>query len=708
MARLAPSTSSRPSASPLAADASQLKFCQFRDGHVRLLAPAGCGKTQALLWRCQHLAEANPKEKPRFLIFTFTRSARDELNDRLRRDFPGIAQSVTINTLNAWGYRKLKDSHLHARLRTNHNERNADLRNVLQPVWQKYPRLQALLAEKFYRHSQAIHAHLDLLKTLAFRHDRIHGKSELAEHLDFLTQCGTLRHYEKLLDDLTDMEILRGEKDRHKAFLEHFFQFFQEACTTLRSTALFSLEDQKYWTWIDLEAQLAQRRHWSGAARYRYIMVDEFQDINPLDLQLLKTVTALNRAELTLIGDDDQAIYEWRAATPEFILKPEAFLGQSYHTFVLGINYRSPRNIVELSQELIAHNTRRVPKQVRAHRSEDAKIDVHLMNDLSASIDFVVQLVKQSQAGGDCRRVALIGRKRAQIIPYQIVFASQDIPFYAAEDLQVFLSESFDALKEMLMIRARATAPAIYATDPVEDLLKLCDRVKRWKLAKTDRDLMRAELRRARPRNLAAAVDGLRGYRSSLKGTNADGRMSHVFADAIEELLNSQTVAQAITAISQSFEGMQRDYGRSIEDIFRVDPPFLHLSDYAMRYGTDFGRFYEDLDKAIATLARIPPEDESGEPGDESFKLPLHLMTALRAKGKEFDTVVILDANDGIWPSSRAETAIDLEQERRLFYVAMTRARKRLIVLVNRRLLDKPAVASPYLVESGLYEDDEG
>jgi DNA helicase-2/ATP-dependent DNA helicase PcrA len=77
-------------------------------------------------------------------------------------------------------------------------------------------------------------------------------------------------------------------------------------------------------------------------------------------------------------------------------------------------------------------------------------------------------------------------------------------------------------------------------------------------------------------------------------------------------------------------------------------------------------------------------------------------MTALRAKGKEFDAVILLDVNQDIWPSKLAETEDQLEQERRVFYVAMTRVRKRLLMLVNDSMLGRPALPSPYLSEMEL------
>lgn len=77
-------------------------------------------------------------------------------------------------------------------------------------------------------------------------------------------------------------------------------------------------------------------------------------------------------------------------------------------------------------------------------------------------------------------------------------------------------------------------------------------------------------------------------------------------------------------------------------------------------------------------------------------------MTALRAKGREFDEVVLLDVNDGIWPARQAETAAQKEQERRVFYVAMTRAKEKLLITVNGRIGRDPAYRSPYIDEAGL------
>jgi len=685
-------------------DDDQRAFCTAPGGAVRLLAPAGCGKTHSLLWRCLHLLEQSDKEKPRFLIFTFTRAARDELRDRVKRDrtFQSIAPLVTITTLNSWGFRQLKSTRHNLQLITEKVQRFTCMNNVLQPVWQRHKYIRDILTDK-KRQSRATHELMDIidqLKTLGFRHDAIKTERHLADQIGWLIDSGMSKHVKALIQRLSDMEIIQGN-DFIKEFMVNFIEFWKEACEHLYQSAFITLEDQKYWPLIELETQLREKKYTSGGGRFHHILVDEFQDINPLDINLLKAIAAVNKAELTIVGDDDQAIYEWRGATPSFILNPDDHLEGEYKTCILGTNYRSPRNIVELSQNLISHNKRRVSKKVRAASNAQAQVDAVLLPSLTESVEYVLDLVQGLLSEDSCKNVAIIGRKRSQIIPYQIIFASQDIPFYAAEDLHIFLSGAFNELKDILAIRARAGSVGIPGINPMNDLLKLCDKIKRFPLKKSDRQELMQHLNQTHPRNIRDALKALFTYTGPLKGNNIGGRMSMDFAGAVAGLLESKTVSQSIHAISKHFDGLQKDYGKSIDDIFYADPPFLHLGEYAQRYGDDYLAFYEDIEKAMSTLARIPPEDQY-ENEDEQWKLPLHLMTALRAKGKEFDTVIILDANDEIWPSRLAETEDELEQERRLFYVAMTRAKKRLLFLVNEMMLDEVVRPTPYLAEMGI------
>lgn len=689
-------------AAPIA-DEDQKKFCAIEGGRIRLLAPAGCGKTSSILWRCMQLAEKSPLEKPKFLLFTFTRAACEEIKTRLHHNktFAPLAPLITVTTLNSWGYRYLKLRMRNPKLITGKMDRRECLFNLLQPLWIKSDRFCKALSDnrKKYQAAETIMGLNDTLKALGFRHDKIKVADDIKAQRDFLEQCGMINHFDAIVKNITELEIIKNPENPNE-LLSHYFSFWSKATETLYRSAILTLEDQKYWAQIELEYQLNNKQFTSGGGRYHYVMVDEFQDINPLDLRFLNTIAEINKAELTIVGDDDQAIYEWRGATPSFILEPETYLNAEYETCILGTNYRSPKNIVEISQKLIAHNKRRVPKHVVPASQENAIIEVKQCSDLNESISFTLDLVNRLLDDKSIRNIALIGRKRSQIIPYQIVFAGQKIPFNADEDLQIFLSDAFKRLKEILTIRASVADFPNINRDPIYDLMVILDSIGRYRLSRSERDLFTSYLRKNTPSNISEITQLLINYDGNFKGSKNSKQTVLKYADIVLNMLLTPTVSETLRVISQNFAGMQKDYGKSIEDIFYTDPPFLHLIDYAKRYEADFNAFLQDIEKAIETLASPGPDDDENESDQPQQRL--HLMTALRAKGKEFDAVVVLDTNGGIWPGQLASSETELEQERRLFYVAITRARKQLYLLVNDQMLEKSVMPSPYLAEMGM------
>jgi len=130
----------------------------------------------------------------------------------------------------------------------------------------------------------------------------------------------------------------------------------------------------------------------------------------------------------------------------------------------------------------------------------------------------------------------------------------------------------------------------------------------------------------------------------------------------------------------------------------------MHLAEYAVRYDDDYMQFIEDIELAKEQLAHVPPfeDDASVSSAGGLWKRPIHLMTARRAKGKEFDTVILLDVNDEIWPNRNARTPEQREAERRVFYVAFTRAKKRVLMFVSDSYRNRVAIPSPFIEELGL------
>jgi DNA helicase II / ATP-dependent DNA helicase PcrA len=696
-------------------DSSQMAFCSADPANLRLLAPAGCGKTLSLLYRCAFLAEAAKPQGLRFLIVTFTVAAKQELLSRVSSDFrfASIRDSVDITTLNSWGFRRIRGIAFSPKLISSKEDYHFAMLNQLQPIWRNHTKVRSAIEQRRSTTPQKLMNLMDGFKSLGFDHIRHTNQDIFADHLAALRSDGLGSKVDELLEELAKLGVLsvvsdRQGEDRAKTgdrdIYNSFFRFWRDAAQHMIDSATFTLEDQKYVAYLDERQKLEEGKHLSGVTRYDHVLVDEFQDVNPLDLALVKAIAKRNRATIVVAGDDDQAIFEWRGATPEYILDPARFFGEDFSTYALAVNYRSPRNIVEYSQRLIGHNQRRVDKHVSAARSEEAQIEVLTTEGLVEAMDAVCAEVEMAMGkGGSPSQVALISRKRAQIIPYQIYFASKNIPFCAAEDLQVFMSGAFDRLLRLIMIKDRCKETRI-RTQVVDDVLELCGLVKRFPLNKKDKGDLRRHLQQSGVSSVLEAIDALISYRGTLKGANSAGKVSIAMADVIRRFLDASSVSSSLTYLGEDFQGLQIDLGKAEDDIFYTDPPFLQLSEYATRYGDDYVAFVNDIENAKEQLAYIPPflDDAKPNPADELWKRPLHLMTALRAKGKEFDVVVLLDVNDGVWPSKNARTPEEKEAERRLFYVAFTRAKKRIICMVSKKFGNHEAIPSPFLSELGL------
>lgn len=659
-------------------------------------------------------SQAKP-QNTRFLIVTFTVAAKQELASRLNEDgfFASIRDQVEITTLNSWGFRRIKNIAFNPTLLTGKDKYHFAMLNQLQPIWMNFRYVKEAIEQKKHNAPRQLMDLLDAFKSMGFDHRRQTNLDQFSARLADVSSHGLNAKIEEIVNDLVKLGVLAstvnrsGEetaKSSERDLYNRFYRFWREATQHLIDSATFTLEDQKYVAYLDERQKLEEGKFLTGATRYDHVLVDEFQDINPLDLALLKVIVERHRAKITIVGDDDQALFEWRGATPEYILDPAQFFGFDFRTFTLATNYRSPANIVELSQRLIEHNTRRVKKKIRANRTDAATVEILATRDLNEAMERVYSEIRCFVGGGASpARAAIIGRKRSQLIPYQVFFASKDISFCAAEDLQLFLSNTFDRLLRLIVIKTRSNTRQM-RTQIVDDLLDLCNLVKRYPLSRSDRESLRGYLTTSRADTLVSAVDALGAYGGPLKGANQKGRISIDMANSIRHFVQADTVSDSINQLGSYFDGLKIDFGKAEDDIFYADPPFLHLAEYATRYGSDYFQFVEDIERAKEQLVYVPPFEDDGKTASvaELWKRPLQLMTAIRAKGKEFDTVILLDVNDGIWPNRNAVTPDQKEAERRVFYVAFTRARKRVVMLVTSRFGTKVAIPSQYISELGL------
>ena len=670
-------------------DSSQLEFCDSFDRNIRLLAPAGCGKTSSLLYRCRSLMDQGAGN-PRFLIITFTNAAVEELKDRQAADpdFECLKDRVTINTLNAYGWRRVRNQLNNAQLLTDATKRYFAVLNQLRPIWNNKPAIEQAVKSRRGRNARTVLDVMDNLKSMGFDHTidtslanfqaRIKDLEEqgaswrIADQFDTLAGINILEKYNRQNNERTPAEI--------KEFYDKFFTFWREATESLLGQSTFTFEDQKYWAYLDLKSPGADgkpKSHFYGAARYDHILVDEFQDINPLDLSLIKTVVERHQSTLTIVGDDDQAIYEWRGASPEFILQPQQYFGCQFKDYQLATNYRSPRNIVEHSQQLISNNQNRVVKSVKAaENAGTAEIYVQSMGSISERLRYVTDIVRDTEPG----KVAVIGRRRGHLIPYEIYFASDGAPFKTAADLDIFNAKPLDDFTELLGVWARSTIRSRPA-QAVNDALAICNLIKRFPLNKRDGPNLTRHLHGGRPRTAYDAVQSIANY----TGTSLSGKSHSELHATAHEFITADNLKQAIEVIDNEFDGLSFDVDKQEESIWHTDPPLRQLAEIAESEGYDA----DDLIDRIETAKVQLREYQNLEDGNQEvstgrvWERPLHLLTAHRAKGKEFDTVILLDTVQDVWPDYRSTDQREIEAERRLFYVAFTRAQRRVIMLTT-------------------------
>ena len=669
-------------------DPSQEKFCTSKADHIRLLAPAGCGKTFAILHRCREIG-AKGDHIPRLLVVTFTKAASHELHSRLSATpaFRGIRDHITVSTLNAYGFRRMRNQLSSTKLLSSSQDRFFAMRNQLRPVWLKFPHIQAV-AERHGKEPRRLMDVMDALKALGFDHTTDSNIGRFKERLDSIQRSGLAHQMAIQFDLLTQIGVLESRTTKGgieaiaespRAFYDGFFRFWREAVAALHDQLTFTFEDQKYWCWLDLRSPDAagkKKPHVTGAARFDHILVDEFQDINALDLALIQTLARRHRASLTIAGDDDQAIFEWRGATPEYILDPTQHLGVDFKTFTLGVNYRSPSNVVQHSQALIAHNKRREIKRVRAAANNpvDAEIRVVATDSIGERLALVTEIAKETPSPG---RVAVIGRLRGQLIPYEVFYATEGGDVRMSTDLDALASVAFANLLKLLEIWGRGRRRE-RPSKVAEDLVTIFNLIRRAPFSKKDDAGVRTYLKNRRSGMLIEAADDFAGY----DGTKLRGKTHDHLSDVADRFLLSDKAWEAVMCINDDFDGLRFDYEKSEDDPWFVNPPLKQLADMAREEKLDADDLIERLETARDQVQDVPPfEDESASTSVDDQTL--HLMTAHRAKGKEFDTVIMLDTVEEIWPHKRAKSVAEIEAERRLFYVAFTRARKRVVMLTT-------------------------
>lgn len=401
--------------------------------------------------------------------------------------------------------------------------------------------------------------------------------------------------------------------------------------------------------------------------RYQYILVDEFQDINRLQYDIVKLLAAPAN-NLFVVGDDDQSIYRFRGAKPEIMLNfPKEYPGAA--RYLLDMNFRCPGNVIDLAARVIDRNQVRYPKAIRKVKPDGNPVEKLLFaNQTQESLGIIRRIQKEQEAGRAYSEIAVLYRSNTdaavlaqKLLEYNIPFRMRDklpnlFEHWIARHILAYLRIAMGsrARADFLLILNR---PVRYIgreclDSPQVDLdrLRMYYEEKYWMVERIDR--LERDLRVLAQLKPYAAVHYIRhsiGYEKYLEEYADQRRMK-------------------------------------AEDLFEVLDRLMESA-----------KGYEDCASWFAYMeeyAQMLKEQASPEMAAEDA---VTLTTYHSAKGLEFPVVFLIDVNEGIVPYKKAKLLSDVEEERRMFYVALTRASEKLAICVIKEKYGKDRKPSPFL-----------
>ncbi|MBK8250762.1 MAG: ATP-dependent helicase [Gemmatimonadetes bacterium] len=599
-------------------NAEQAAAATFGTGPLLIIAGAGTGKTRTLTYRVADLLQrGTPPE--RILLLTFTRRAAEEMLSRVERLVGSAGRQVHGGTFHATGHRLLRRFGPSAGVA-------ADFTIMDQGD-----------AEDLMHLSRAEHGGVEARKKRFPKKESLHHiySRHVNTDLDIPTILGA--GYPAFVD--------------YQAAIERIFADYTERKAARN---LVDYDDLLLFWLAMLEGSDALGSRIAGC--YDHLLVDEYQDTNTLQARILKGMCR-GHANIAVVGDDAQSVYSFRGASFRNILDfPRTFDGTTIVT--LEENYRSVQPILDVSNVLISRATERFTKNLWTRRTGGDRPWLVAVQDEPQQTRFVVErILELHEQGMPLREMAVLFRAGYMSADLEIELTNRNIPFDKwgglkfleaahVKDVLAFLRVLENPRDEVSWYRILNLLPGIGEVTARDLMRQLSERG--W-LIDDFADLPAPSRAREAQRSLGTLLTRLR------QAPEGDG---HVGRD--------------IARIRALYDDLLRE---------KYDTPEPRLNDLEQLQGIAAG--FPSRGAFLAALALEPPQStqDLGRGTEDDETDALVLSTVHSAKGKEWDAVFLIWAVDGWFPLSRSiGNEEELEEERRLMYVAMTRARNHLAV----------------------------
>ncbi|MDD3403183.1 MAG: ATP-dependent helicase [Hespellia sp.] len=584
---------------------SQYEAVAHNCGPCLVLAGPGSGKTLTIVKRIEYLIQKQKVKPEEILVITFTKYAAKEMKQRFFRQMRGGNFPVTFGTFHGIYYGILK--------------------------WAYGFGPQNLLSEeaKYQLLSEVIHQTEITME-------------DIEEEKDFIQNIATEIGIVK--NNCEDVEQYEARCCRKDEFREIYLEYEQrrKKQRKIDFDDMLVLCHQLFVTRPDILEK------WQD--RFRYILIDEFQDINQIQYDVIKML-AKPQDNLFVVGDDDQSIYAFRGAKPEIMFAFKKDYPQAKE-LILNINYRSTANITKNALRVIGRNQVRFSKDITAKKEVGKTVHVQEVKDSVEESEYVLEKIQECiSRGTEPEEIAILFRTAMCAGVMVETLLENHVEFQMREHMkniyEHFIGENMVSYFRLaagersrrdylgIMNRPNRYLSRDSAEDSVISFEKIksfyCD--KKWMIDRVEQ--LELDLRLIRKMAPYAAIQYIRkrmGYDEFLKEY------------AAYRNIRKEELFEVLTEIEERAKSYQ-----SLEEWLE------HISEYAVE---------------IKKQMQHRQEQQRG----------IHLMTMHSAKGLEFTNVFVIGANEGNMPYKKAKLDKEIEEERRLFYVAMTRAKEELII----------------------------
>lgn len=575
---------------------NQLRAVRHDKGPMMVIAGPGSGKTTVITCRIYNMVKKLNISGDDILVITFTRAAASEMKQRYEK-MSGSTDGITFGTFHAFFYMVLRKAY------------GVKCPEVISEI-EKY----RLVGEAVDKRESLYDSRDDYIKYII---------SEIS----------------KIKNNMISPQELSGEDDTED--LLYFYNYYENG---LRRNHKIDFDDMALLCHRLLKERTDIRRRL--ISKYKYILIDEFQDINPIQFETVKLLLSMEK-NLFVVGDDDQSVYSFRGAKPDLMLNLKNDFPEIIYVY-LNINYRCKKSITDAAERLIVHNKNRLQKKIVSYDAAETSSLINIVNvqDVKEQNKKIKERIAELRSRGfSYGNMAVLYRTNTEPSGLASVLVDNDIPFIIKEKIpNIFNNFAAENIMDYMK--------AAYGELPRSRMLRIMNR--------PDRYINRNDI----PEGIVNLDELADDY--------ADRQTAEKISDLSRDLKRISAM-RPFAAINYIRKAMEYD---------------RFLSEYAGKRGKDAGEYMDlldelqDMSKCFSDFdAWFSYRDEYSERLEKEFEKnngngnAVTLATMHGAKGLEFDYVFIMNCTENNIPYKKAYENNEIEEERRMFYVALTRAR---------------------------------